>query len=71
MTTSNTGRASFSKSNTALLAIPYSITTGDEKNFDLTVSSPVDTAPDPSYISSQVNDFDRLKNFSEYLFVSS
>ena len=54
MTTSKHGRASFSTSTPALLAIPYSITTGESKNFDLTVSSP-GTAPDPAYIFSQVN----------------
>jgi len=57
MTTSKNGRASFSSSPGALLAIPYSSTPGESKNFDLTSSSQ-DIVPytidDPPYLTSQV-----------------
>lgn len=56
MTTSKTGRASFSSSSGALRAVPYSLTTGESRNFDLTSSQ--DIVPysidDPPYLSSQV-----------------
>jgi hypothetical protein len=57
MKTSKNGRASFSSSAGALLAVPYSITSGESRNFDLT-TSPQDTSAytvaDPPYLSSQV-----------------
>ncbi len=57
MTTSKNGRASFSSSAGALLAVPYSVTHGETRNFDLTTTSQdttVYTVADPPYLSSQV-----------------
>jgi hypothetical protein len=56
--TSKTGRASFSASTSALLAVPYSVTPGESRNFDLTTSSHVvstGSTTDPAYLFSQVN----------------
>ncbi|CAF1519263.1 unnamed protein product, partial [Adineta steineri] len=39
MTTLKNKRASFSSSSGAVLAVPYSLTQGETKNFDLTSSS--------------------------------
>ena len=62
MTTSKTGRATFASSSAALLAIPYSVTPGPSRNFDLTASKADDAAsypvPDPPYLSSQVSRID-------------
>jgi hypothetical protein len=60
--TSKTGRASFSASTSALLAVPYSITPGESRNFDLATSSHVvssSSTTDPAYLFSQV---DQLNN---------
>jgi hypothetical protein len=57
MTTSKNGRASFSASSSALLAVPYSVTPGESRNFDLTTPSRVistDSTSDPAYLYSQV-----------------
>ncbi len=57
MTTSKTGRPSFSSSSAALLAVPYSVTPGESHNFDLTTSSnniSTTSANDPAYLFSQV-----------------
>ncbi len=57
MTTSKNGRASFSASSGALLTVPYSLTHGESRNFDLNTSSQDATAytvADPAYLSSQV-----------------
>ena len=57
MTTSKNRRASFSSSPSALLAVPYSLTHGESRNFDLTTSSQdaaESTVADPAYLSSQV-----------------
>jgi hypothetical protein len=56
--TSKNGRASFSASSAALLAVPYSVTPGESHNFDLTTSSHValtGSSSDPVYLFSQVN----------------
>ena len=57
MTTFRNSRASFSSSSGALLAVPYSLTQGESRNFDLTTTSQ-DTAAytvaDPPYLSIQV-----------------
>ncbi|CAF1582905.1 unnamed protein product [Rotaria magnacalcarata] len=55
--TSNTDRASFSGSSTALLAIPYAVTPGESRNFDLTTSSYAGSNgpnADPAYLFSQI-----------------
>ncbi len=56
--TSKPARPSFSSSSAALLAVPYSVTPGESRNFDLTISSqnvsPGSTS-DPAYLFSQVN----------------
>lgn len=57
MTTSRIGRASFSGSTGALLAIPHSKTHGEPGNLDLTTSSQntaAYTVADPAYLSIQV-----------------
>ncbi len=56
--TSKNGRASFSASSAALLAVPYSITPGESRNFDLTTSSYVistGSTSDPVYLFIQVD----------------
>lgn len=58
--TSKNGRASFSASSAALLAVPYSVTPGESRNFDLTTSSHVvssGSTADPVYLFSQVDEF--------------
>jgi hypothetical protein len=58
MMTSKNGRASFSASSAALLAVPYSVTPGESRNFDLTTSSHAispGSTTDPAYLFSQVN----------------
>ncbi len=58
MMTSKNGRASFSASSAALLAVPYSITPGESRNFDLTTSSNVistGSTSDPVYLFLQVD----------------
>jgi len=58
MMTSKNGRASFSASSAALLAVPYSITPGESRNFDLTTSSNVistGSTSDPVYLFIQVD----------------
>jgi hypothetical protein len=55
--TSKNGRASFSSSSAALLAVPYSVTPGESRNFDLTTSShnaSTASVNDPPYLTSQV-----------------
>jgi hypothetical protein len=57
MTTSRNSRASFSSSSGALLAVPYSLTHGESRNFDLTTTSQDAAAypvADPPYLSIQV-----------------
>jgi hypothetical protein len=57
MTTSKNGRASFSSSAGALLAVPYALTYGESQNFDLTTSSQSNqayTVAEPAYLASQV-----------------
>lgn len=64
MMTSKNGRASFSASSSALLAVPYSVTPGESRNFDLTTSSHIasnDSTTDPAYLYSQVKE--NLLNF--------
>ena len=56
--TSKPGRPSFSNSSSALLAVPYSITPGESRNFDLAFSSQnisTGSSSDPVYLLSQVN----------------
>ena len=56
--TSKTGRASFSASTSALLAVPYSVTPGESRNFDLTTSShavSAESTTDPAYLFIQVH----------------
>lgn len=58
MANTKTARPSFSNSSTALLAVPYSITPGESRNFDLTTSSQnvsTGSTSDPAYLFSQVN----------------
>jgi len=58
MMTSKNGRASFSASSAALLAVPYSITPGESRNFDLTTSSNListGSTSDPAYLFIQVD----------------
>jgi hypothetical protein len=57
MTTSKNGRASFSSSAGALLAVPYSLKHDESQKFDLTTPShdaTAFTAADPAYLSNQV-----------------
>lgn len=57
MMTSKAERASFSRSANALLAIPYSVTPGESRNFDLNTSSydvSSGSNQDPPYLFSQV-----------------
>ncbi|CAF4151075.1 unnamed protein product [Rotaria sp. Silwood2] len=66
MMTSKNGRASFSASPSALLAVPYSHTNGETRNFDLTTSSQdttIYTAADPSYILSQLKSSEWLQRY--------
>ncbi|CAF0922263.1 unnamed protein product [Rotaria sordida] len=66
MTTFKNGRTSVSASTNALLAIPYSHTNGETRNFDLTTSSQdttVYTAADPPYISSQLKSSEWLQRY--------
>ena len=71
MTTSKPGRASFSSAPTALLAIPYSVTPGPSRNFDLSTSTPADAStypvPDPPYLSSQVSRLDVHQTGDEWI----
>lgn len=56
--TTKTARPSFSSSTAALMAVPYSITPGESRNFDLTTSSQnvsTGSTSDPAYLFSQVN----------------
>jgi hypothetical protein len=65
MMTSKTDRASFSASSGALLAVPYSVTPGESRNFDLTTSSHIlstGSSTDPVYLYSQV----KLNNLLRY-----
>jgi hypothetical protein len=58
MMTSKPARPSFSSSSSALLAVPYSVTPGESRNFDLTTSSQnvsTGSTSDPAYLFSQVN----------------
>lgn len=58
--TTKTGRPSFSSSTAALMAVPYSISPGESRNFDLTTSSQnisTGSTSDPPYLFSQVNPF--------------
>jgi hypothetical protein len=60
MTTSKSERALFPSSSTNSLTIPHTIKSGELINFDLVTSSSLNAstsyaAPDPAYISSQVN----------------
>lgn len=55
--TTKTARASFSSSSGAVLTVPYSLTPGESRNFDLTTSSQnvsSVTTNDPPYLSNQV-----------------
>ncbi|CAF2744821.1 unnamed protein product [Rotaria sp. Silwood2] len=66
MMTSKNGRASFSASPSALLAVPYAHTNGETRNFDLTTSSQdttIYTAADPSYILSQLKSSEWLQRY--------
>jgi hypothetical protein len=58
MSTSKNGRASFSSSSGALVAVPYAVTHGESRNFDLNTTSQdtaAYTAADPPYLSIQVD----------------
>ncbi len=64
--TSKPARPSFSSSASALLAVPYSVTPGESRNFDLTTSSQnisTGSTSDPAYLYSQVNQFINFKQF--------
>lgn len=60
MTTKST-RPSFTSSTAALLAVPYSVTPGESKNFDLTSSQNLSSGSnsDPAYLFNQVKDLVR------------
>ncbi|UJR25800.1 hypothetical protein I4U23_007150 [Adineta vaga] len=66
MTTIQRKRTSFSSATGALLAIPYSLTPGEVKNFDL-ASSSLDTTTitieDPPYLSSQLNSTEWIQRY--------
>ncbi|CAF4659418.1 unnamed protein product, partial [Rotaria sp. Silwood1] len=66
MMTSKTERASFSASSAALLAIPYSITPGQSRNFDLTTSSYIastGSSTDPPYLYSQLKSKEWIQRY--------
>ncbi|CAF4057996.1 unnamed protein product [Adineta steineri] len=66
MTTSKTGRTSFSSSSTALLAVPYSVTSGELHNFDLTTSSHLissGSSSDPAYLFSQLKSTEWIQRY--------
>ncbi len=54
MTTSKYGRASFSSSSGALLAIPHARTHGESDLVSSSQNTPAYTVADPPYISNQV-----------------
>ncbi|CAF1403615.1 unnamed protein product, partial [Adineta steineri] len=66
MTTLKNKRASFSSSSGAVLAVPYSLTQGETKNFDLTSSSQdatTITIDDPAYLKNQLKSAEWLQRY--------
>ncbi|CAF3900099.1 unnamed protein product [Rotaria sp. Silwood2] len=66
MMTSKIDRASFSASSAALLAIPYSVTPGESRNFDLTTSSYITStgsSTDPPYLYSQLKSIEWIQRY--------
>ena len=64
--TTKAKRPSFSCSTAALLAVPYSVTPGEAKNFDLTTSSKnlsSNSTSDPAYLFNQVHPLIQKQNF--------
>ncbi|CAF3780229.1 unnamed protein product [Rotaria sordida] len=64
--TSKTDRASFSASSAALLAIPYSVTPGESRNFDLSTSSYITStgsSTDPHYLYSQLKSKEWIQRY--------
>ncbi|UJR23110.1 hypothetical protein I4U23_026131 [Adineta vaga] len=63
---SKTRRASFSASSTALLAVPYAVTPGESRNFDLTTSSNListSSTNDPPFLFNNLRSAEWLQRY--------